>query len=171
MPTYTVHIPAKAPLGDPDAFTHSEIIKDAISIPALIFSLFWFLWHRMWLVSLGIALLYIMLWTLAGLLDVHPLAVAFCQSLIGIGLALEANSLRRWTLTRHGKPMRDIVIADDVDDAEAKAAVRWLSLAQPRRINLAAPSEQLQSMTPAAAVRAASTTPIIGLFPEAGGGR
>lgn len=177
MPTYTVHIPAKAPLGDPDAFVQSEIVKDAISLPALIFSVGWFLWHRMWLVSLCIALLYAAFWTMAAVLGINPLAVAISQSLIGIGLALEANSLRRWTLTRKGKPMRDVVIADDLEDAEAKAAVRWLSLGT---LRVAGPSAQSMSNLPTAtnlpansapAKRMGAGVPIIGLFPDTGGGR
>lgn len=175
MPTYTVHIPADARLGDQEAFVQSEIVKDAISLPALIFSVGWFLWHRMWLVSVGIVLLYVIFWTLAGILGIHPLAVAFSQSLIGIGLALEANSLRRWTLTRKGKPVRDVVMADDLEDAEAKAAARWLSMGasgtMERPAQAVNPIAVNVSVPLAPSTRMGAGIPIIGLFPDTGGGR
>ena len=46
-------------------------------------------------------------------------------------IGLEASSLRRWTLTRRGMPMRDTVIAASSEEAETRAFGRWLDSTVP----------------------------------------
>ena len=91
------------------------------------------------------------------LLDVHPLAAFLAQVLLSWLIGLEANSLRRWTLTRRGLPVVDVVTASDSDKAETKAFARWMSrpAAPPTRIP-AAPSRPHGNVDP-----------VIGLFPDA----
>lgn len=187
MPTYTVHIRADAVPGDAAAFAEAALVKDGFSLGAFVFTALWFLWHRLWLALLGVLALYAVFHVLASALGVHPLAVALGQALIGLGLALEARSLQRWTLARRGFPVRDLVIADNAEDAEAKAAARWIagasaippvppSTSPPR----AAPGRSFAqaSALPASASSApsipsasAADPAILGLFPTPGGGR
>lgn len=182
MPTYTVHIRADAAPGDAAAFAKAAIVKDGFSLGAFVFTALWFLWHRLWLALLGVLALYAVFHVLASALGVHPLAVALGQALIGLGLALEARSLQRWTLARRGYPARDLVIADNAEDAEAKAAARWIAgasamlpvpagpsptRAAPARGVAQAPVSSAPSMPSASAADPA----ILGLFPTPGGGR
>jgi hypothetical protein len=92
------------------------------------------------------------------LLDVHPLAAALAQALLQALIGLEANSLRRWTLARRGRPMVDVVTAADRDEAEAKAFARWLEQRP------APPRNPAPAAVPAIARR---PEPVIGLFPDA----
>jgi hypothetical protein len=92
------------------------------------------------------------------LLDVHPLAGSIAQLLLQSLIGLEANSLRRWTLARHGRPAVDAVTAADRDEAEAKAFARWLD-AKPAPLPRPAPSPALSAPR--------RSDPVIGLFPDA----
>ncbi|MFD0460804.1 hypothetical protein ACFQY9_01805 [Microvirga aerilata] len=92
------------------------------------------------------------------LLNVHPLAGTLAQLLLQSLIGLEANSLRRWTLARHGRPAVDAVTAADRDEAESKAFARWLD-AKPAPLPRPAPAPALS--TPR------RSEPVIGLFPDA----
>jgi hypothetical protein len=92
-------------------------------------------------------------------LDVHPLAGSIAQLLLQVLIGLEANSLRRWTLTRRGRPMVDAVTAADRDEAEARAFARWLE---------ARPAALPRSPAPAPVLSTSRRSePVIGLFPDA----
>jgi hypothetical protein len=93
------------------------------------------------------------------LLDVHPLAGSVAQLLLQALIGLEANSLRRWTLARHGRPAVDVVTGADRDEAEAKAFARWLD-ARPTQF-----TRHPASAAPLASPR--RSEPVIGLFPDA----
>jgi hypothetical protein len=125
MPTYTVHLPKAALNGDKAAMQEMELVKDAFSIPALIFSVFWLLWHRLWLASVIVMCVYVIFISGVYALHIHPAFVMLMESAIGFFLALEGSSLRRWTLKRKGMPTVDVVIADNLEDAEVKAIARW----------------------------------------------
>ena len=92
------------------------------------------------------------------LLDVHPMAAFLAQVLLQGLIGLEANSLRRWTLARRGRPTIDVVTAADRDEAEAKVFARW-----PER-RPAAPRQPAPASAPLMARR---PEPVIGLFPDA----
>jgi hypothetical protein len=158
MTTFTLHLPRDARPGDPTALDEAELVKDAFSWGAFFFTFLWFFFHRLWLAGLGILVLVVIFGGILELLNVHPtagtLAAILLQSLIG----LEANSLRRWTLARHGMPVVDVVTAADRDEAEAKSFARWLDQ-RPTLPRNPAPAPVLS--TPR------RPDPVIGLFPDA----
>lgn len=163
MPSFAVHIDKDARPGDRQAFARAVIVKDRFSIPALLFSVFWFAWHRLWLALLGVIVLYGLYFGVTNLFAVHPVAVSLGQMLLALAIALEANAIRRWTLTRRGKPMRDVVVAENMAEAEIRAAARWLDGA-----SAAAPQPApARSIVPAVAGRALPPD-VIGLFPDPG---
>ncbi len=134
-------------------------MKDAFSWGAFFFTFFWFFLHRLWLAGLGVLLLVLAFGGIMALLDVHPLAGTVAQLLLQSLIGLEANSLRRWTLARHGRPAVDAVTAADRDEAEAKAFARWLD---------AKPAPLPRSPAPAAVLSTPRRSePVIGLFPDA----
>jgi hypothetical protein len=159
MTTYTLHLPRNARPGEPTALEESELVKDAFSWGAFFFTFLWFFYHRLWLAGIGVLIVVFAFGGLLTLLNVHPLAGSIAQLLLQALIGLEANSLRRWTLGRHGLAMVDAVTAEDLDDAEAKAFARWLE-ARPSA-PLRAPASSAVLSTPR------RPEPVIGLFPDA----
>ena len=158
MTTFTLHLPRDARPGDATALDESELVKDAFSWGAFLFTFLWFFFYRLWLAGLGVLLLVFAFGGIMALLDVHPLAGSIAQLLLQSLIGLEANSLRRWTLARHGRPAVDAVTAADRDEAEAKAFARWLD-AKPAPLPRPAPSPALSAPR--------RSDPVIGLFPDA----
>ena len=158
MTTFTLHLPRDARPGDATALDESELVKDAFSWGAFLFTFLWFFFHRLWLAGLGVLLLVFAFGGIMALLDVHPLAGSIARLLLQSLIGLEANSLRRWTLARHGRPAVDAVTAADRDEAEAKAFARWLD-AKPAPLPRPAPSPALSAPR--------RSDPVIGLFPDA----
>jgi Protein of unknown function (DUF2628). len=163
MTTYTLHLAGDARPGDPAALERAEIVKDGFSWGAFIFNCLWFFYHRLWLA--GLLVLVVTLGLDLGLraLDVNPAAAFVAELLLAILIGLEANSLRRWTYERHGRPAVDAVVAAHRDEAEARSFARWLQQAPaPRQ---PAPSSVL---SPSPVFRAGpGAEPVIGLFPDA----
>ncbi|MBM6580555.1 DUF2628 domain-containing protein [Microvirga sp. BT689] len=158
MTTYTLHLPREARSGDPSALDESELVKDAFSWGAFFFTFLWFFFHRLWLAGFAVLLLVLAFGGLMAVLDVHPLAATVAQLLLQSLIGLEANSLRRWTLGRRGRPAVDVVTAADQDEAEAKAFARWLDA----RLTLLA-----RNPAPSAVLSPRRSEPVIGLFPDA----
>jgi hypothetical protein len=158
MTTYTLHLPREARSGDPSALDESELVKDAFSWGAFFFTFLWFFVHRLWLAGFAVLLLVLAFGGLMAALDVHALAATIAQLLLQSLIGLEANSLRRWTLARQGRPAVDAVTAADQDEAEAKAFARWLD---------ARPASLARNPAPSAVLSPRRSEPVIGLFPDA----
>lgn len=163
MTTFTLHLPGDARPGDPAALERADLVKDGFSWGAFFFTFLWFFVHRLWLAGLGVLLVLVAFTLGLDALDVHPTASVLAHLLLSCLIGLEANSLRRWTLARHGRPTADVVSASDRDEAETKLAARWLEQG-------AAPAPVRSPVSPPASVPAYSSTrtePVIGLFPDA----
>ena len=158
MTTFTLHLPRDARPGDTAALDEAELVKDAFSWGAFFFTFLWFFAHRLWLAGLAVLAIMFAFGAVMNLLDVHPLAATLAQALLQALIGLEANSLRRWTLSRRGRPVVDVVTAADRDEAEAKAFARWLE-------QRPAPPRQPAPVPVPAIVR--RSEPVIGLFPDA----
>ena len=139
MKTYTLHVAADAAPGDAVTLDRAVLVKDGFSWGVLIAA-----------AALGVAL---------QLLRVGAGAGVSAAFLFAVLVGLEANSLRRWTLARSGRPAIDVVTAGDREEAETKAFARWLGEAPS---GPAAPAWRAAAQT---AYRAPE--PVIGLFPEA----
>lgn len=166
MPVYTVHMSEKIGADENAALQKIELVRDGFRIPALIFSIFWLLWHRLWLVSLIVIATYTIFFSLIYYFQLHPLSVLLIESLIGFFLALEGSSLHRWTLARQNMPVCDVVIADNETDAEAKAIVRWLErhshADHTHRKNESAKSDYAHHIN----TQGGMQNSVIGLFPQ-----
>jgi hypothetical protein len=159
MAVYTVHEPpprgAAAP--EPERFV---FVRDGFSFWALVFGPLWMLRHRMWLVLLG----YVLLVTLLGwaLRQANaPIAVGFLiNTLLSLLIALEASTLRRFTLARMGFTNVGIVVGDDLDLAERRFFDAWIK--KSGRSGAAASGLPPKLRMPDA------PSPVLGLFPEPG---
>jgi hypothetical protein len=160
VPIYTVHLTQAAREGNRHALKDMELVREGFSFPALIFSLFWLLWHRLWVISLIVFATYLIFISAVYVFHMHPLSALLIELFVGFFIALESSSLRRWTLARHDKPTCDVVVADNIDDAEVKAIARWLEKYPAQLIK---PSDKL--ITPSQHLHLA-THDVIGLFPE-----
>ena len=129
--TYTLHLPAEAMRGDPLALDRARLVPDGFAWGAFAFTVLWFLRHRLWLASLLVLAVLVGL-AVGGRAIGLPVTAQFLISLLAaILIGFEASSLRRWTYGRRGLPVRDAVQAASLDEAEARAATRWLALSYP----------------------------------------
>ena len=98
----------------------TELVREGFASWAVVFSVLWALWHRMWIVAAALLLMMAII-SLASVYDVLPANVA---SLLEAGLALlfgfEANALRGFSLRRAGYQEVAVVSADSLEIAELK---------------------------------------------------
>jgi hypothetical protein len=161
MAIYTVHAPARvnAPEADPMALA---FVKEGFNWPALFFPAIWLLVRRMWLVFV----LYV---AAAVILGVATQAAArFVIGAISVGFAflfaLEANSLRRWTLARGG--WRMIGVAEGRNQLEAERRFYSRLLAEDAAPKAAPAAPPPPSRMPPPAPSSDTGMPIVGLFPQ-----
>ena len=126
MRIYTVHIPAPRPGDDPavaDPVEDAVAVKEGFCWPAVLFSVFWALWHRMWGVALGLAALQAAagLGALAGIGNVTGAALGAGVCILIGGFA---NDVRRWSLTRRGYRERGIILAGGAEAAVLRYMAR-----------------------------------------------
>mgnify|MGYP003967538245 FL=1 len=109
MRIYTVFTPSL--LNGIDAVPGAEAVKEGFSWPAFILSVFWALWHRLWLAAL---IFFAANLVLGGVLVLVG-ADALSSSVASLGLAAligwAANDLRRAKLSAQGFAERAPVIA------------------------------------------------------------
>jgi hypothetical protein len=163
MKTFTLHLPPDAQPGDPEALERAQLVKDGFSWGAFFFTFLWFFYHRLWLAGVLVLVALLAAGFVLAALDIGRPSATLAQILIQVLVGLEANSLRRWTLARRGRPALDVLIAEDRDGAALKAFGRWLGApAAPRTTGRAAP---------VAAAPYRGPDPVIGLFPDPEGRR
>jgi hypothetical protein len=124
MPVYTVHAPARtdASLVATDRFA---FVRDGFHFWAMVFGPFWLISHRLWLALFGwIAVLATVDFAVKAL-GAGGMAVLLANFLIALLMGFEADSLRRWTLSRSNWRQLDIVVGDDEESAERRFFDRW----------------------------------------------
>ncbi len=103
-----------------DPHRDMELVEEGFCWPAFFFSLFWALWHRLWLVALILLALHLVLGLLIALMGPDPLS----QTVLSVGLATivgyAAGDLRGWTLGRQGFVIAAVVSAKDRFAAEQR---------------------------------------------------
>lgn len=124
MAAFTVHIPNVA-AGETVSPEKIVFLRDEFSWGAFIFGPLWLAWRRAWLAAL--------LWTLGLILlavvgQKLGLGRGFAST-IGFALAVllgfEGSRIVAWTLARKGYSESDVVIGDDIDEAEMVFFHRW----------------------------------------------
>ncbi len=167
MRTYTLHVPEGSVRGDPRALEQAHLVRDGFAWGAFAFTVLWFVRHRLWLAALLVLAGLVAVAFAGRALALSPFAALVITVLASLLIGLEASSLRRWTYGRRGKPARDAVIAGSHEEAELKAAARWLDADTVPGV-----------LTPGDATSAATRPThrrgddaVIGLFPASEGGR
>jgi len=157
MAVFTVLEPPPSPDVSADA-ERVLFVREGFAWGALLVPPLWLVWHRLWLVGLGWAVVVVALQLGAGSLGgPMPLIAAVAFALV---FAFEANALRRWTLERRGYRFARVVAGSSRDECERRFFATWLI---GRR--LAAPPPPAGPWTDATAERFPAAS-IIGLFPS-----
>ena len=167
MRTYALHVPEGSVRGDPRALEQAHLVRDGFSWNAFAFTVLWFLRHRLWLAALLVLVGLVGLAFAGRALGLSPFAALIVTGLVSLLIGMEASSLRRWTYGRRGKPALDAVMASSQEEAELKAAARWLD-AEP------VPGNATTGFPTSAVIRPThrrADDAVIGLFPASEGGR
>ena len=126
MRFYTLHVPAietGSVLPDRDRL-HRQMaavvpIKEGFCWPAFFFSVFWTLWHRLWLVALGLVAANLVISVLVFQIRTNEAVTIVVSLSIALMLGFMGNDFRRSKLEKHGFTERGLVM-----DRTAEAAVR-----------------------------------------------
>jgi len=130
MRTYTIHERPDSAADRVDRAEGLVFVKDGFSWLAALFTPLWLLAHRLWWPLLGYVIV-------SGALQVPQMFVTFDQRWLGLAaLALnllvgfEADTLRRWNLSRRGWHTVGTVSGKTADECERRFFDAWLP-AQP----------------------------------------
>ena len=96
------------------------LVKEGFCWPALLFSVLWALWCRLWWVALGFLVIEMVLSGAMALLGLDPVSEVAISVGFAVIVGFVANDLRRWTLRRQGFVEVAVVTADDRDSAERR---------------------------------------------------
>lgn len=103
-----------------DGAEKAVFVKDGFSAPALLFTVLWALWHRMWVVA-AIMLALMAALTLAVQSAGLNEAVAVAADIaLGFLIGLEGATLRSWSLQRAGFAEVGVIEASSLENAELK---------------------------------------------------
>jgi hypothetical protein len=167
MAIYTVH--ARVARGDttprePEKFV---FVRDGFHVWAMLLSLPWLVWHRLWWATLGYLVVSIALDVALVALGVGSGAIVIVMALLALLMGFEAATLRRWTLSRGRWRQVGMVAAADAEAAERRFFARWAGRrdleTDPVSIDRGAPPPPRPADPHGAAAR-----PVLGLFPDPG---
>jgi len=114
MAVFTVHLP---PEGDA-APEKIRFLREGFSTPAFIFGPFWLFWKRAWLAALGWTLLLVVIASAGWVFKINKDAMSFVGFASALILGFEGDRFLAWSLQRQGYEEKDVVIADNEDEAE-----------------------------------------------------
>ncbi|MBD0413742.1 DUF2628 domain-containing protein [Oryzicola mucosus] len=103
------------------AFQDAVLIRDGFAFLAFIVPVFWLLWHRLWLEA-AVALLVMVLISLAGFYGLHPAAVSLLSLLVSIYVGLEGQAMRIAALRRKDWAEWGTLVAGSRDEVELRYA-------------------------------------------------
>jgi hypothetical protein len=176
MPVYTVHAPVTnhAGVGATDRFA---FVRDGFHFWAVVLGAVWLAWHRLWLALIGWIVVMVAVDFGLAALGAGRTAISLVDVLLALLMGLEAASLRRWTLSRRNWRQLDIVVADNLEQAERRFFDRWSAKRRALGDDFVAVDRGGPPPTRDIAGQPFSRPPplpqngIIGLFPEPGGSR
>lgn len=125
MTTYTIHEPSARPADMIARAEAVDFVKEGVAWWALLFPLLWLLYHRMWIVLIGLVALLVALQLGLGLIGLSETAIGWSMVAVSILFAVHANDLRRWTLARRGYEMVGAVTGRNRNECELKFFSDW----------------------------------------------
>ena len=103
------------------------LVKEGFCWPAFLFSLIWALWHRLWIVTLGLVATNLLISVLASQIGTNEAVIIVVSFSIALLLGFMGNDFRRSKLEKHGFTERGLVMGHT-----AEAAMRRYLEAQTR---------------------------------------
>ena len=125
MKTYSVYEPETVSPDAARAGDETVFVREGFAVLALLFSVVWFAWHRLWLVLLGYVVALVLLDTALIGLGVPKTLTVWIELVVGIFVAFEANNFRRWTLERNGYREVATVSGRSLEECELKYFHAW----------------------------------------------
>ncbi len=116
MRVYTVHLRRQGLDPDQDII----LVKEGFCWPALLFSVLWALWCRLWWVALGLLAAEVALASAVAQIGLDPLSEAAISLGFAAIIGFVANDLKRWTLRRQGFAEVAVVTAEGMEAAERR---------------------------------------------------
>jgi hypothetical protein len=116
MRLYTVHIRPTSRDPDRDVI----LVREGFSWGALLFTVLWALWRRLWLAAFLILLGGLVLDAIAALAALDPLSEAALSLAYALYIGFAGNDWRRRALARRGYEEQAVVGAADLGDAERR---------------------------------------------------
>jgi hypothetical protein len=163
----TVYSVYEPPVPETDVVARADrlaFVREGFSWVALLVPLVWLLYHRMWIESLVLLLVYVGLQFAFGG-DAQGQALAAWASLaISVLFAFEASDLRTASLERRGYRLAGVTSGRDRVDAERAFFTRWLPEQERLApVTLASPRRDSSTRTPR---QHGEGEEVIGLFPQ-----
>jgi hypothetical protein len=115
MHIYTIHEHGETPAGERDP--HAKFIREGFSVPALIFSVAWFLYHRMWRDAMLLAVVIFLVMVVITGGDLSDILGNTLRGVISLAVACFAQDMRRADLARRG--YREVGVASGGNAEEA----------------------------------------------------
>ena len=140
-------------------------MRDGFYFWAFVLAPLWLLLRRLWLAFVLYVVVMIIVEGGLAFFGLAATAKLLAGVLIALLVGLEAGSLRRWKLERHGWKTLGFVVGDDLEDAERRFYGEWATREPAAEVS--PPAEPPYSLP----VRRGTPTgsDVIGLFPEPGG--
>ena len=127
------------------------VVKDGFSASALIFTVFWALWHRMWVISAILFALFVATGLLVNVLGINSTLGSALEIAIGLIFGFEARGLYIRSLEKAGYHMAGLIEASSREAAE----LSYL---------LGRESSRMAMSTAVAPIRAPAAHDTLGLF-------
>ncbi len=105
------------PEKDPD---RTIFVKEGFSSAALVFTVLWALWHRMWVVSAILIAVFGLIYVLVRLLGLNEINAALLELAVSLSFGFEARNLWAYSLRRSGYRAAALVMAANLEEAELK---------------------------------------------------
>ena len=96
------------------------LIKDGFNWPAFLLAVPWALWHRMWIVALGLIVVQVVLGLLPGLVGLGETVSGVLSLGLAVAIGLTGADMRDWSLRRRGYVAADVVVAENREMAERR---------------------------------------------------
>jgi hypothetical protein len=112
MRSYSVQIPPDGDMGD------AIVLGDGFCWWAVLFGPIWFLWHRLWIGGIGLAIFQGVLTGTLEHLGFNQVSIAVASGGVAILVGFSARDWWRWRLSDKGYRFADVVIATSQREAE-----------------------------------------------------
>jgi hypothetical protein len=95
-------------------------VKDAFSWGAFLFSVFWCLWHRMWIAAAALLIVLGIISLAAGLSGAGELVESLATLAVALIFGLEASEMRRLSLLHGGYREAAFISGSNIEEAEIR---------------------------------------------------